>query len=326
MMTVCEKLLEILAEAGADEIFGITGDALNSLVDAIRQDDGFRWVSVKHEESGAFAAAAQAKFTGRLAVCAGTVGPGALHLLNGLYDAKRDRAPVLAITGQVPESEYGNGFFQEVDLERVFGDVAVFNQTVRSVEQFERLARAAVQTAIEQRGVAHLCIPVDLISQRLPSSSLPGALVPIRGGVVPDPIAIESAAKAIDASKRPVVLAGDGARGASAELLELAEKIQAPIVHSLKGSDVVDYDHPLWVGGIGHLGTPQGLAALDGCDMLIIAGSDFPYRAFLPTGVDVVQIDEISSHIGRRCTVTHPIVGSVKPALQIMNKLSLIHI
>ena len=320
MMTVCEKLLEILAEAGADEIFGITGDALNSLVDAIRQDDGFRWVSVKHEESGAFAAAAQAKFTGRLAVCAGTVGPGALHLLNGLYDAKRDRAPVLAITGQVPESEYGNGFFQEVDLERVFGDVAVFNQTVRSVEQFERLARAAVQTAIEQRGVAHLCIPVDLISQRLPSSSLPGALVPIRGGVVPDPVAIESAAKAIDASKRPVVLAGDGARGASAELLELAEKIQAPIVHSLKGSDVVDYDHPLWVGGIGHLGTPQGLAALDGCDMLIIAGSDFPYRAFLPTGVDVVQIDEISSHIGRRCTVTHPIVGSVKPTLQIMNK------
>ncbi len=319
MTTICEKLLEILAEAEVSEIFGITGDALNSLVDAIRQDDKFRWISVKHEESGAFAAAAQAKFTGRLAVCAGTVGPGALHLLNGLYDAKRDRAPVLAITGQVPESEYGSGFFQEVDLERVFGDVAVFNQTVRSADQFERLARAAVQTAIEENGVAHLSIPVDLISQRLPGSSMRGMLVPPRGAVVPDQAAVDSALRAINVAKQPVVLAGDGSRGAAAELLEFAEKLQAPIVHSLKGSDVVAYEHPLWVGGIGHLGTPQGLAALDGCDLLVMAGSDFPYRAFLPSGVNVVQIDEISSHIGRRCQVTHPIVGSVKPTLELLN-------
>ena len=319
MTTICEKLLEILAEAEVSEIFGITGDALNSLVDAIRQDDKFRWISVKHEESGAFVAAAQAKFTGRLAVCAGTVGPGALHLLNGLYDAKRDRAPVLAITGQVPESEYGSGFFQEVDLERVFGDVAVFNQTVRSADQFERLARAAVQTAIEENGVAHLSIPVDLISQRLPGSSMRGMLVPPRGAVVPDQAAVDSALRAISVAKQPVVLAGDGSRGAAAELLEFAEKLQAPIVHSLKGSDVVAYEHPLWVGGIGHLGTPQGLAALDGCDLLVMAGSDFPYRAFLPSGVNVVQIDEISSHIGRRCQVTHPIVGSVKPTLELLN-------
>ena len=319
MTTICEKLLEILAEAEVSEIFGITGDALNSLVDAIRQDDKFRWISVKHEESGAFAAAAQAKFTGRLAVCAGTVGPGALHLLNGLYDAKRDRAPVLAITGQVPESEYGSGFFQEIDLERVFGDVAVFNQTVRSADQFERLARAAVQTAIEENGVAHLSIPVDLISQRLPGSSMRGMLVPPRGAVVPDQAAVDSALRAINVAKQPVVLAGDGSRGAAAELLEFAEKLQAPIVHSLKGSDVVAYEHPLWVGGIGHLGTPQGLAALDGCDLLVMAGSDFPYRAFLPSGVNVVQIDEISSHIGRRCQVTHPIVGSVKPTLELLN-------
>ncbi len=320
MTTVCEKLLEILAEAGVEEIFGITGDALNSLVDAIRQDDKFRWVSVKHEESGAFAAAAQAKFTGKLAVCAGTVGPGALHLLNGLYDAKRDRAPVLAITGQVPESEYGAGFFQEVDLERVFGDVAVFNQTVRSTEQFERLARAAVQTAIEQGGVAHLSIPVDLISQRLPKTNLQGTLVPVRGPISPTQVSVERALVAISKAERPVVLAGDGARGASSELLEFAEKIQAPIVHSLKGSDVVAYDHPLWVGGIGHLGTPQGLAALDGCDLLVMAGSDFPYRAFLPSGINIIQIDETASHIGRRCAVTHPIVGSVQPTLALLNE------
>ncbi len=319
MTTVCEKLLEILGEASVDEIFGITGDALNSLVDAIRKDDDFRWISVKHEESGAFAAAAQAKYTGRLAVCAGTVGPGALHLLNGLYDAKRDRAPVLAITGQVPESEYGSAFFQEVDLERVFGDVAVFNQTVRSTEQFERLARSAVQTALEEGGVAHLCIPVDLISQRIPSAGSPGSLVPVRGTITPEQEAVEEAVKVLHRAQRPVVLAGDGARGSASELLEFAEKLQAPIVHSLKGSDVVPYDHPLWVGGIGHLGTPQGLAALDGCDLLVMAGSDFPYRTFLPSGVHIIQIDEVASHIGRRCEVTHPIVASVKPTLEQLN-------
>ena len=320
MATVCEGLLDILSEVGVDEIYGITGDALNSLVNSIRKNDDFRWVSVKHEESAAFAAAAQAKYTGRLAVCAGTVGPGALHLLNGLYDAKRDRAPVLAITGQVPASEYGSGFFQEVDLERVFGDVAVFNQTVRSIDQFERLAHAAVQTAIEQRGVAHLSIPVDLIGQRLPKSNFRGQLVAEMPPIEPTQSSIDDAVKAIQGASKPTILAGDGARGAASDLLALAEKIQAPIVHSLKGSDVVPYDHPLWIGGIGHLGTPQGLAALDGCDLLLMAGSDFPYRAFLPNGINIIQIDEKRAHIGRRCAVTHPIVGSVAPALAMLNQ------
>lgn len=320
MATVCEGLLDILSEVGVDEIYGITGDALNSLVNSIRKNDDFRWVSVKHEESAAFAAAAQAKYTGRLAVCAGTVGPGALHLLNGLYDAKRDRAPVLAITGQVPASEYGSGFFQEVDLERVFGDVAVFNQTVRSIDQFERLAHAAVQTAIEQRGVAHLSIPVDLIGQRLPKSNFRGQLVAEMPPIEPTQSSIDDAVKAIQGASKPTILAGDGARGAASDLLALAEKIQAPIVHSLKGSDVVPYDHPLWIGGIGHLGTPQGLAALDGCDLLLMAGSDFPYRAFLPNGINIIQIDEKRAHIGRRCAVTHPIIGSVAPALAMLNQ------
>ena len=261
MARVCDELLNILAEVGVTEIFGITGDALNSLVDAIRRNDQFRWVSVKHEESAAFAAAAQAKYTGRLAVCAGTVGPGALHLLNGLYDAKRDRAPVLAITGQVPESEYGSSFFQEVDLERVFGDVAVYNQTIRSVEQFERLAHAAVQTAIEQRGVAHLSIPVDLISQRLPKSNFRGQLVATPGLVNPDATAVANAVQAIEDATRPVVLAGDGARGASDELLAFAEKIQAPIVHSLKGSDVV----PLRAPFVGWRYRPSRYATGIGC-------------------------------------------------------------
>lgn len=317
MTTICESLLDLLADVCVREIFGITGDALNSLVDAIRRDDRFDWVTVRHEETAAFAAAAQAKITGRLAVCAGTVGPGALHLLNGLYDAKRDYAPVLAITGQVPELEYGSSYFQEVDLERVFGDVAVFNQTVRSPEQFVRLARQAIQAAIEDRGVAHLSIPVDLIGRRLPSTRFKRSL-----NISPKPITripdatLNAAVDAINSAERPVILAGDGCRGARIPLLDLAGKLQAPIVHSLKGSDVVEYDHPLWVGGIGHLGTPQGLAALDGCDLLIMAGCDFPYHAFLPTHAVVVQIDNRAKNIGRRCTVTHPLVGDAEPVLE----------
>ncbi len=317
MTTVCEALLDILAEAGVREIFGITGDALNSLVDAIRRDDRFEWVTVRHEESGAFAAAAQAKLTGRLAVCAGTVGPGALHLLNGLYDAKRDYAPVLAITGQVPESEYGSSYFQEVDLERVFGDVADFNQTVRTTEQFQRQAHAAVQSALEHRGVSHLSIPVDIIGQKLPRSNFRGALVVAEGTEVPAASAeIESARAAIDSAKKPLILIGDGAHGARDSVIALAERIQAPIVNSLKGADVVPYDHPLRIGGIGHLGTPQGLSALDNCDLLLMAGCDFPYRTFLPKGIDILQIDISAEHIGRRCAVTHPLVGHVKPTLE----------
>ena len=316
MATVCESLLDILAEAGVREIFGITGDALNSLVDAIRRDDRFEWITVRHEESGAFAAAAQAKLTGRLAVCAGTVGPGALHLLNGLYDAKRDYAPVLAITGQVPESEYGSSYFQEVDLERVFGDVADFNQTVRTAEQFQRQAHAAVQSALEHRGVSHLSIPVDIIGEKLPRANFRGALVVEESKeVAASQAEIQSARAAIDAAKKPLILIGDGAHGARDSVIALAERIHAPIVNSLKGADIVPYEHPLRIGGIGHLGTPQGLSALDNCDLLLMAGCDFPYRTFLPRGIDILQIDISAQHIGRRCAVTHPLVGHVKPTL-----------
>lgn len=318
--TICEDLLDLLGGVCVRDIFGVTGDALNPFVDAIRRDERFRWITVRHEEAGAFAAAAQAKLTGKLAVCCGTVGPGALHLLNGLYDAKRDRAPVLAITGQVPENEYGTGYFQEVDLESVFSDVSVFNQTVRSADQFQRLAQQAVQAAIDERGVAHLSIPVDIIGQKVTNDDHKRKIFVDQSPRLPSDESLDNAADALNAAKQVTVLIGDGARGSEEEILVAAETLRAPIVHTLKGSDVLPFDNPYRVGGIGHLGTPQGLEALDNCDALLIVGADFPYRAFLPKGIDIVQIDINSGHIGRRCAVTHPLPGHAKPTLGALNE------
>lgn len=316
--TICAELLDILSEVCVTKIFGVTGDALNPFVDAIRRDGRFEWLTVKHEEAGAFAAAAQAKLTGKLAVCCGTVGPGALHLLNGLYDAKREYAPVLAVTGQVPESEYGTSYFQEVNLEAVFDDACVFNQTVRSVDQFQRLAQQAVQAALDHQGVAHLSIPVDIIGQKLPDDRHKRPIFRMLKDVTPTDEALAAAADVLNRSEKTAILVGDGCRGASDELLDVAEKLQAPIAHSLRGSDVVDYMNPYWIGGIGHLGTPQGLWALEQCDALLMVGTDFPYRAFLPSGIDIVQIDIRRQNIGRRCAVTHPLVGHAKPTLQLL--------
>ena len=313
--TICEDLLDLLSGVCVSEIFGVTGDALNPLVDAIRRDGRFHWITVRHEEAGAFAAAAQAKLTGKLGVCCGTVGPGALHLLNGLYDAKRDYAPVLAITGQVPEPEYGSGYFQEVNLESVFEDVCVFNHTVRSADQFQRLAQQAVQTALDKRGVAHLSVPVDIIGLKIPDNDHKRAIFATNHTRTAEETQLVSAAQAFNRAKKVTIMIGDGARDAKPEILEAASRLKAPIVHALKGTDVIEFDHPYRVGGIGHLGTPQGLAALDNCDALLMVGTDFPYRAFLPKDIDVAQIDIRASNIGRRCPVNHPLVGDAKSTL-----------
>ncbi|MGD8803910.1 MAG: thiamine pyrophosphate-binding protein, partial [Gammaproteobacteria bacterium] len=234
--TLCDELLELLHGICVERIFGITGDALNPFVDAIRRDGRFEWMTVRHEEAGAFAASAQAKLTGKLAVCAGTVGPGGLHLLNGLYDAKKEYAPVLAITGQVPESEYGNNYHQEVNLEAVFNDVCVFNQVVRSADQFQRLAQQAIQTALSQGGVAHLNIPVDIISQQLPNNGDRRRMIYPQHEVSPSGEALDAAAAVLNRAGKVTILAGAGCTGARHELLEVARLLQAPITHALRGT------------------------------------------------------------------------------------------
>ena len=314
--TVCETLLEILAEAEVQQIFGMTGDALNPLLDAIRRDGRFEWIGIRHEEAGAFAAAAQAKLTGKLAVCCGTVGPGAIHLINGLYDAKRDYAPVLAITGHVPLTEQGTGYFQEVDIRNLFQDVCVYNEFINHPAQLPRVALQAVQSALTLGGVAHLSIPTDVISQEVPASPLARKVVRPSAHMMPCPDELARAADMINQGEKITILAGDGCRGSRDELLQLAEKLNAPIVRTLRGTDVMEYDNPYWIGGIGMLGSSQGIAALDECDTLLMLGSDFPYSVFLPTDRNVIQVDIKPERLGKRCPVSVGIIGHVQQAMQ----------
>ncbi len=313
---VCESLLDTLAQVGVQQIFGMTGDALNPFLDAIRRDGRFEWIGVRHEETGAFAAAAQAKISGRLAVCCGTVGPGAIHLINGLYDAKRDHAPVLAITGHVPLSEQGTDYFQEVDILNLFQDVATYNEFINSPAQLPRVAQQAVQTALTRGGVAHLSIPTDVIAQTVPDSPLAREVFVPKAHVMPCPDELQRAVDLLNRGGKITILAGDGCRESREELLALAERLNAPIVRTLRATDVVEYENPYWIGGTGMLGSPQGLAALDDCDTLLMLGTDFPYSVFLPKNKDIIQVDIKPERLGKRCRVTVGLIGHVKPTLQ----------
>lgn len=319
--SVCEILLDILAPVSTQQFFGMTGDTLNPLLDAIRRDGRFEWMGVRHEEAGAFAAGAQAKLTGKLGLCAGTTGPGALHLINGLYDAKRDHAPVLAITGHIPTSEQGATYFQETNLKGIFEDICVYNQYLSSPNQLPRMAQQAVQTALTEGGVAHLSIPSDIINKEVPDSDLYREIMIPNATMMPCPGELKKSADILNQSGKIVILAGDGCRGAREELLALAETLKAPIVRTLRATDVMEYDNPYWIGGLGMLGSPQGVKAIDECDTLLMLGTDFPYSMFLPGDRNIIQVDIKSAHIGRRCAVTVGIIGHVRPTLIELAKL-----
>ena len=312
---VCEVLLDVLAPVSTRQIFGMTGDTLNPLLDAIRRDGRFEWMGVRHEEAGAFAAAAQAKLTGKLAVCAGTTGPGALHLINGLYDAKRDRAPVLAITGHVPLSEIGSSYFQETNLKGIFEDICVFNEYINDPKQLPRMAQQAVQTALTEGGVSHLSVPSDVINLAVPSSELARDILVPKSVTMPCPNELAKAAEVLNRGGKITILAGDGCRGSRDELLAVAAKLNAPVVRTLRATDVVEYEHPQWIGGLGMLGSSQGIVALDECDTLLMLGTDFPYSMFLPSSATIIQVDIKAAHIGRRCAVDIGIIGRVHATL-----------
>ncbi|MCC5946884.1 MAG: hypothetical protein JJT89_00375 [Nitriliruptoraceae bacterium] len=315
--TVAERLLDVLVAAGVRQVVGIPGDTVNVIIDALRRDDRIEFVGVRHEETAAFAASARAKLTGELSAVVGTSGPGAIHLLNGLYDAKMDHAPVIAITGQVAGGQRGTHAHQEVDQHRLFADVAITSELLVDPAQLPRLAVQACQTALAGRGVVHLAIPTDLADAAVPDEPLHG----IARQHQPLPAHREhlaAAVKLLNASDRPVILAGIGARDAVGDLLRLADRIGAPIIKTLAGKALFADDHPSTVGGLGLLGTRPAVNAIEGCDVLVMAGTDFPYRDFYPEGVPVIQIERSPSHIGRRVPVSHPLVGDtveVLPAL-----------
>jgi pyruvate dehydrogenase (quinone) len=322
-----ELLVERLIDWGVEVVFGLPGDGINGIMEALRRhQDRIRFFLVHHEESAAFMAAGYAKATGRLGVCLATSGPGGLHLINGLYDAKLDHAPVLAITGMQATSQLGTGYQQEVHLDRTFMDLAEYNAFVHTPVQIPTLVDIAVRTALSRRGVSHLTFPVDL--QEAPADldpydgGLATARTPITAPVyeaariVPGDEELRRAADVLNAGERVVMLVGFGASGASPEVVRTAETLGSPIVKTLRGKSVVPDDHPLTSGGLGLLGTGPSSRAMESADTIFMIGTNFPYTAFLPPDRRAVQIEVDPTRLGNRIPVEAPLVGTAAETLR----------
>lgn len=318
---VCENLLDILAGVGVRQIFGVTGDALNAFLDAIRKDDRFEWIGVRHEENAAYMAYAQAELSGGIGVCAGTVGPGALHLINGLYNAKREGAGVVAITGQVAHSERGTGYFQEVDLSRMFSDICSYQAVINSPEQMPRLAEIAVQKALIERNVTRIELPIDVTTSRVKKQHFMHPLVMQPPRVIPLEEELNKAAALLNNGKKVALFCGVGCRDAKPEVLQLAEKLNAPIVHTLRAKDIFDYGDPNVVGLTGLIGNPSGYHAIWDCDVLLMLGTNFPYDGFIPDGIEIIQVDFKVENIGRRAPVNVGLIGTIKDTVTALEPL-----
>ncbi|MFF7241871.1 thiamine pyrophosphate-dependent enzyme [Streptomyces collinus] len=307
--TVAQVIVDALSELGVRQVFGVVGDALNPLTDAIRTTDGLEWVGCRHEEAAAFAASAQSQLTDTLGVCMGTVGPGSVHLLNGLYDAAKSHTPVLAIAGQVPLSELGSDYFQEVDNDALFSDVAVFRATVTSPDQLPQMLETAVRHALGRKGVAVLTVPGDLGEREL-TTDRPARFSLNAPVSRPDESAVRRAAELLDRSERVTLLVGAGARAARQDVLALADRLAAPMVLTLKAKAGFEGDtNPFQVGQTGLIGNPAAAKALQDADTLLLLGTDFPYRDWYPEDRTVIQVDTEATHIGRRVPVEVGLVG-----------------
>ncbi|MDG3013476.1 pyruvate dehydrogenase [Speluncibacter jeojiensis] len=317
--SVADQLVGQLVAAGVRRIYGIVGDSLNPVVDAVRRTGGsaaggIDWVHVRHEEAAAFAAAAEAQITGRLAVCAGSCGPGNLHLINGLYDAQRSGAPVLAIASQIPSVEIGSGYFQETHPDRLFAESSVYSEVIGTPAQSPRMVHAAMTQALARGGVAVVTLPGDIAAEPAQGSA-PRLVTAHPATLVPAEADVRALAEAIDDAEKVALFAGAGARGGREQLLALAEKIGAPIGHTLRGKEWIQHDNPYDVGMTGLLGYGAAHAGMHGADLLVLVGTDFPYEQFLPDGVRTAQIDIAAERIGRRTQVDVPVHGDVGAVL-----------
>jgi thiamine pyrophosphate-dependent acetolactate synthase large subunit-like protein len=313
--TVGELLACTLAELGVTQVFGIVGDALNPFTDAIRREKRLSWLGVRHEEGAALAATGQAKLTGRLGVCAGTTGPGATHLIAGLYEASHDHAPVLAIAGDVPTRMGGIDYVQAADHVQSFRDACVYAESINSADAAAAQIHEAIAAAYGSRGVALLNIPLDVFAAK--TSIAVGSLATLRPRpeISPADADLDSAAQMIDGAKSVVLFVGNGAHGAKAEVAALARRLQAPIVHTYRALDLFPFDDAYVIGGLGLIGSKAGYDAIHNCELLLMIGSDYPYKEFLPQKAHVIQIDERAFAIGRRLPVAQSIVGSARPSV-----------
>src|SRR5467141_3966933 len=313
---VADLLVEVLAEAGVRQIYGVCGDSLNGVTDSIRGQKQIQWIHVRHEETAAFAAGGEAHLTRRLAVCAGSCGPGNLHLINGLYDCHRSRVPVLAIAAQIPSNEIGSGYFQETHPEHLFAQCSHYCELVSQPEQMPRVLEIAMQTAISRRGVAVVAIPGDIALRDAVEQSPRLHFEEAQSSVTPSTQEIETLAKLLNSSKKTTILGGAGCAGAHAELIALAAKRKAPIVHAMRGKEFIEYDNPFDVGMTGLLGFSSGYHAMMNCDLLLMIGTHFPYQQFFPTQATIVQIDLRGEQLGRRTRLDHGFVGDSKATLR----------
>jgi pyruvate dehydrogenase (quinone) len=312
---VAELLVETLALAGVKRIYGVAGDSLNGITDSIRKRDDIRWAPVRHEETAAFAAGAEAHLTGRLAVCAGSCGPGNLHLINGLYDAHRSRVPVLAIAAHIPSREIGSGYFQETHPEQLFRECSHYCEMVSHPEQMPRILEIAVQTAVSRRGVSVLVLPGDIALQQAALGQPRLTFPPPTPSVRPSDDELDRLAERLNGSRQITILGGAGCAGAHEPLMDVAGKLQAPIVHAMRGKEFIEYDNPFDVGMTGLLGFASGYYAMMSCETLLMLGTDFPYQQFYPEQATIVQIDLHGEQIGRRTKVDVGLVGDVKTTL-----------
>ncbi|MGB6727555.1 MAG: thiamine pyrophosphate-binding protein, partial [Terracidiphilus sp.] len=312
---IAELFVEVLAAAGVERIYGVAGDSLNGITDSVRRRNGIEWVGVRHEETAAFAAGAEAALTGKLAVCAGSCGPGNLHLINGLYDAHRSRVPVFAIAAQIPSQEIGSGYFQETHPEHLFKECSHFCELVSSPAQMPRTLEIAIQTALAKRGVAVVVLPGDIALLNAENDDRRVNFTFSQPYIVPRPEELDQLATELNRATRVTILAGAGCAGAHDELIQLAAKLQAPIVHAMRGKEFIEYDNPYDVGMTGLLGFSSGYHAMMNCDALLMLGTDFPYQQFYPKNARILQVDLREEQLGRRSHLDLGLVGGIAETL-----------
>lgn len=314
--TVAASLVEILERAGVKHVHGVVGDSLNGIVEEIRNSKQIKWVHYRHEEAAAFAAGAEAQLTGRLAVCAGSCGPGNMHLINGLYDAHRSNAPVLAIAAHIPSEQIGTSYFQETRPESLFRECSYYCETIASSRQMPRVLQIAMQHAIGQNGVAVISLSGDVAMEKMEHEDLEHAVFSSRPASRPADAELQKLAQLINEAKKVTLLCGAGSAGAHEALLSLAEKIKSPIVHALRGKEHVQYDNPYDVGMTGLIGISSGYHAVEDADLLIMLGTDFPYKEWYPSKAKIVQLDIRPERLGRRCKLDLGLTGDVKETIK----------
>jgi pyruvate dehydrogenase (quinone) len=322
MATVAQHVITALTISGIRRVYGVAGDSLNGFTDAIRRSNTITWEHVRHEETAAFAAAADAALTGQLAVCVGSCGPGNLHLINGLYDAQRTRVPVLAIAAHIPLSEVGSSYFQETHPQELFRECSVYCELVSTAEMAPRIFEIAMRAAVEERGVAVVVIPGDVFLSRLREGLWDARpVLPTESLVRPNDQSLRRAAELLNAGDQVTILGGAGTADAHDELIRMAATLQAPIVHALRGKEYIEYDNPYDVGMTGLLGFASGYKAIKEADVLLMLGTDFPYTQFYPDNAKIIQVDIRGTHLGRRTPIDLGMVGTVKDTIAALQPL-----